>query len=392
MRSESSRKLERTGTPGVFRRHTKNCDRKGRCECSYVVVWRHRGRQSTETFRTLAEAREAKGNRDAGDRRPVARVGFDEYFTGWIDSYAGRTARGFAERSRELYRRNIEQHALPHWRTWRLADVEPADVRDLFAALRNDGVSVSGVKGLRAALSAMFATAVEDGLLRSNPVQGVRIPATTDVDDGGDGKAKALTRAELALVLAALPSEWRLFFEFLTHTGLRISEAVGLSWQHVELGPRPRVFVREQFYDGERRRLKSRHARRELPLSAGMAERLTAHRRVHYRGEGAPVFASAAGTELSRPNVAGRVLKPAAEAVALPWVSFHTLRHTCASLLFAGGKNVKQVQEWLGHADPGFTLRAYVHLMDEGLGDADFLDRVVRTSTPSRAVASMRRG
>ena len=49
-------------------------------------------------------------------------------------------------------------------------------------------------------------------------------------------------------------------------------------------------------------------------------------------------------------------------------------RHTCASVLFAAGKNLKQVQEWLGHADPGFTLRTYVHLMDDGLGDAQFLD------------------
>lgn len=38
---------------------------------------------------------------------------------------------------------------------------------------------------------------------------------------------------------------------------------------------------------------------------------------------------------------------------------------------------MKQVQEWLGHADPGFTLRTYVHLLDDGLGDADFFDEVV---------------
>src|SRR5829696_6040632 len=98
-----ARKLESTTTPGIFRRHIKGCLR-GRCECSYVVVWRHRGRQHTATFRTLAEAREAKGNRDAGDRRPVARVGFEEYFDSWIKSYSGRTARGLAERSRSLYR------------------------------------------------------------------------------------------------------------------------------------------------------------------------------------------------------------------------------------------------------------------------------------------------
>lgn len=49
------------------------------------------------------------------------------------------------------------------------------------------------------------------------------------------------------------------------------------------------------------------------------------------------------------------------------------------------GKDVKQVQEWLGHADPGFTLRTYVHLMDEGLGSADFLDDVVASRPQAMA-------
>jgi integrase len=49
-----------------------------------------------------------------------------------------------------------------------------------------------------------------------------------------------------------------------------------------------------------------------------------------------------------------------------PWVSFHRFRHTCASLLFENGRNVKQVSEWLGHADPSFTLSTYAHLVDEG--------------------------
>lgn len=46
---------------------------------------------------------------------------------------------------------------------------------------------------------------------------------------------------------------------------------------------------------------------------------------------------------------------------------------------------MKQVQEWLGHADPGFTLRTYVHLMDDGLGDANFLDGAVRVKGGSRS-------
>jgi integrase len=55
----------------------------------------------------------------------------------------------------------------------------------------------------------------------------------------------------------------------------------------------------------------------------------------------------------------------------------------CASLLFAEGRNVKQGQAWLGHADPAFTLRIYVHLMDEGIGDAEFMDAAVKPAGPA---------
>jgi integrase len=103
---------------------------------------------------------------------------------------------------------------------------------------------------------------------------------------------------------------------------------------------------------------------------------------------------------LTPSNVYSRALAPAAIAVGLyveveiaskgegvepkmrkrSTVSFHTFRHTCASLLFDAGRNIKQVQEWLGHADPGFTLRTYVHLMDERVGDATFMDTILKRS------------
>jgi integrase len=377
-----AKKLERTNTPGIYRRHVKSCDRNGRCECAYVVTWEHRGKQSTETFRTYAEAREAKGTRDGGDKRPTSRVLFGDYFAEWIESYAGRTARGFSETTRPEYRRPIEQHAIPTWKRWKLAEVEAADVRDLFGEMHRAGKSTSAIKKLRAALSAMFATAVEDGLIRSNPMSGVRVPAGAS-GEPSDEPAKALTRAELSLLLAALPEGWKLFFEFLAHTGLRISEAIGLTWAHLDLGERPRVKVREQVYKGNRKRLKSPSGRRDVPLSPGMAERLLNHRARTYKGEDRPVFASRVGTEVLPQNVRRRVLAPAAHSVGLG-VGFHTLRHTCASLLFEAGRNVKQVSEWLGHADAGFTLRTYVHLMDEGIGDAAFLDQAVQVKVGSR--------
>jgi hypothetical protein len=49
-----------------------------------VIVSEHRGRQTTETVATFGEARERKGEKDAGDRRPVSKVRFGSYFEGWI--------------------------------------------------------------------------------------------------------------------------------------------------------------------------------------------------------------------------------------------------------------------------------------------------------------------
>jgi integrase len=41
----------------------------------------------------------------------------------------------------------------------------------------------------------------------------------------------------------------------------------------------------------------------------------------------------------------------------------HALRHFYASALLADGVDIRAVAEYLGHADPGFTLRIYTHLM-----------------------------
>jgi integrase len=79
-------------------------------------------------------------------------------------------------------------------------------------------------------------------------------------------------------------------------------------------------------------------------------------------------------TPLEDHNLRSRVLRPAVKQLGMPWVGFHTFRHTCASTLFARGKSIKQVQHWLGHADAAFTLRTYVHLQDGDLGGADLWD------------------
>ncbi|MFI7603346.1 tyrosine-type recombinase/integrase [Actinoplanes sp. NPDC049681] len=48
----------------------------------------------------------------------------------------------------------------------------------------------------------------------------------------------------------------------------------------------------------------------------------------------------------------------------------HALRHFYASALLHAGESIKAVAEWLGHANPAFTLRVYAHLMPDSPGRA----------------------
>jgi integrase len=48
----------------------------------------------------------------------------------------------------------------------------------------------------------------------------------------------------------------------------------------------------------------------------------------------------------------------------------HALRHYYASVLLEDGVTVRTLADYLGHVDPGFTLRVYAHLMPAAEGRA----------------------
>jgi integrase len=116
---------------------------------------------------------------------------------------------------------------------------------------------------------------------------------------------------------------------------------------------------------------KSKYGRRDVPITSAMARALWSARKDAHAADDAPVFAATNGSYLDAANLFGRVFKPAARRAGVPWAGFHTLRHTCATFLFRRGLNAKQVQVWLGHHSPAFTLGTYVHLLSDDLPDAD---------------------
>lgn len=362
--TRAAERLVRTSVPGVYRRGNR-----------YVVVFRDpQGRQRKRSARTLAEARALKAELQAdvkrGEYRALSRVTFGEYAREWVASYQGRTSRGIRPETRASYRDHLEREAIPFFGRMPLAAIEPRDVKRFAASLAARGLAPTSVRRIVAPVRALLATAFEEGVIRANPAAGVRLAQPAEPSDEGE-RAKALTEEELRALLAELPDEWRLFFRFLAYTGLRISEAVALTWGDIDFAKR-RVHVRRRRSQGRLDVPKSRYGRRAVPLSKGLARALAQARGL--APNEAPVFPSAAGGYIEPSNLMRRVLKPAARRAGVPWVGFHTFRHTCASILFRHGLNAKQVQAWLGHHSPAFTLATYVHLLPDDLPSADFLD------------------
>ena len=320
-----------------------------------------------------------------GSRRgAITRVSFEDYATEWLDTYAGRTARGIGPRTLAEYRRGLSQWAIPLLGNRPLAEVTPADLRRLVAKL-GEGHSAGTVRKYLQPVRAMFATAHEDGEIESNPTATVRVPRPQRSD--ATEPAQALTEAEWLRLRGEIGASWRPLFDLMYETGLRISEVLGLDWTDFALGtpevPRvpPMLKVRRQFYRGELDALKTHEARRDLPLSQATAKWARAN-----RTEGA-VFASRSGSRLVDRNVR-RTLTAAGERAVLDRVTPHSLRHSCASRLLASGRTIRQVAGWLGHTDPSFTLRTYVHLMDAGVGGPLALPRENALATQQTETAA----
>jgi integrase/recombinase XerC len=348
--------------PGIYKRGNR-----------YVVKWKHRGRQHKSYHRTLSEARRAKAKRASGDTEPVVRQRFDVYARAWVESYQGRTRRGIGDSTRASYRDAIERVAIPYFRGTRLGDIRASDMRDYVEHLRKlktkrgkrgkpQPLTSATIRRYVAPLRAMFAEAAGDGLLPTNPTSSVRV----FVRGEQRRRPRTLTPEQILALVEAIPAEHRDVVAFLAHTGVRISEALAATWGDLVLEDgAPVLRIPDSKTDA---------GVRSVPLSPEFNRRLVRRRAAaKYATDADPIFPSAVGTPMERRNFNWRVWQPAIEAAGVE-ATPHTLRHSLASLLFERGHTAAQIAALLGHSDPSFTLRTYVHARE--LGDVSFLDDV----------------
>jgi integrase len=155
---------------------------------------------------------------------------------------------------------------------------------------------------------------------------------------------------------------------------MRRGEVLALEWSDIDLDRGVLKVVRsiEETKQGLRRKEpKTRRSKRNIGLPVETVTMLRAHKAQQARlrlqlGQGGPpslVFCTLEG-ELLSPDNLSRDWRRVCDARKLPRVSFHSLRHTHASLLLRAGVDVLTVSQRLGHNKPSVTLDTYGHLIE----------------------------
>ncbi len=343
--------------PGIYRKGSR-----------YLVRWRHHGHQKTRSFRTLTEAARFKAQTATGDTQAGSRVPFRRYALNWLETYSGRTARGLSDATRKGYRDALTRFAIPFFGTAPLDRIDPPLLREFIDHLARKGLTPASVRAYYAPVRALLATAYEDGHLRTNPAQGVRVI----VRDERPSRRRRLTLDETRRLLAAMPAAHADLAYFLASTGCRISEALAARWEDIRPDARGRPVLTIP-------KAKTPSGRRTIPLTPLTARRLTKRRsEARFAADSDPVFPSTTGTPLDPNNYRRTVFLPAAKAAEVPWATPHALRHGVASLI-AERFSPAQIAAHLGHADGGeLALRTYVHA--DPLESVDFIDDALADS------------
>lgn len=89
------------------------------------------------------------------------------------------------------------------------------------------------------------------------------------------------------------------------------------------------------------------------------------------------VFATVIDTPLEPSNVVSRSFKPLLERAGVTKITFHGLRHSCASLLGSQGVPIKVIQEVLGHSSIAVTMDVYSHVLPDMQQAASAMDALL---------------
>jgi integrase len=278
--------------------------------------------------------------------------------------------------SSRYYGIQLDSHVLPAFGTRRLYEIIRADVQCFVAEKKRRGYSGSSIHGMRTALGKVLQSAVDWGYIEQNAARGINI---------GSREPKTerlyLSARESVKLIASLKEPVRTLVLVAVLTGLRIGELLALRWKHLDL-LLGRIQVRETVSEGKFGTPKTKSSRRDVPISDPVREALLVQRaRSRQTGPDDLIFTTLKQSPLNPKNLLRRQLRPACVALELPLVSWHSFRHTHATLLGEVGESLKTAQALLGHSDLETTLNVYTHAIPESQKRA--VDKVANILFPN---------
>ena len=327
-----------------------------------------RRKADAERFATLTEADKLRGTYvDPSAGRIILRAFAEQ----WL------AAQTFDESTRIATELRIRLHITPHLGDRSIAAIRPSDIQ-AWVRLLQQKLAPRYVRVVHANLSALFNAAIDDERLAKNPCSAasVRLPALDE------GRVSPWTPEQVKSVKAALPARYRLMTTLAAGCGLRQGELFGLAEDDIDLKNEV-VHVRRQvkilgptqvFAPPKGRKT------RDVPLPEKVALEVIAYLldypartvALPWQTVDGPLrevpllMSSRESGALNRNYINRKVWKPAllkAEMMPTRENGMHALRHFYASVLLDAGESIRALASYLGHADPGFTLRVYTHLM-----------------------------
>lgn len=272
----------------------------------------------------------------------------------------------------------IKNRIVPYFekKTIMLKDLTPKHIQDYYRhELNEKGLSASTVIHRHANIRKALQYALKLGMIDYNPADRIERPKK------GKFVGSIYDASELESLFAVVKSEWIELAVILgSFYGLRRSEIVGLKWNALDFEKKTLTIkhtVTEVTMDGKivtivKDRTKTKSSYRTLPLVAPFEEllhRLKAEQELNQKVCGNAyckkyleyIYVNEIG-ERVKPNTITHNFAIVLKNNGLKKIRFHDLRHSCASLLYANGVSLKEIQEWLGHSDISTTSNIYTHL------------------------------
>jgi integrase len=173
-----------------------------------------------------------------------------------------------------------------------------------------------------------------------------------------------LSPDDIEKFLASTSGHYRVAFLTAVLTGVRAGELWGLQWNDIDFTAK-QICIKRSFWRGNFQTPKSKKSVRKIDVPDSLISELKKWKLACPINQHDLVFPDRNGKPTPHDNAIRRHFIPALKKAKLPKVSFHSLRHTNASIRIQSGQNIKYIQSQLGHSSINITMDTYGHLFND---------------------------